>query len=35
LGINMDGSAANAWKSYKEGYEKASDMARQHAEHEL
>jgi len=35
LGINMDGSAANAWKSYKEGYEEASDMARQHAEHEL
>jgi len=35
LGINMDGSAANAWKSYKERYEEASDMACQYAEHEL
>jgi len=35
LGINMDGSAANAWKSYKEGYKEASDMACQYAEHEL
>jgi len=35
LGINMDGTAAEAWKSYKEGYEVASDMARQNAEQEL
>jgi len=27
LEINMDSSAANAWKSYKEGYEEVSDMA--------
>jgi len=27
LGINIDSSAANAWKSYKKGYEEVSDMA--------
>jgi len=35
LGIDMDSSTADAWKSYKKGYKKVSDMACQHAEHEL
>ncbi|KAJ3552616.1 hypothetical protein NP233_g12841 [Leucocoprinus birnbaumii] len=35
LGINVSGTAADAWKSYLEGYKTASDMARQNAEVEL
>jgi len=35
LGINVNGIAADAWKTYKSGYEIASDMARQNAEQEL
>jgi len=35
LGIDVNGSAADAWRSYKASYEAASDMARQNAEQEL
>jgi len=35
LGIYMEGSAAEAWKSYKDNYEVASDMAHQNAEQDL
>jgi len=35
LGIDINGTAANAWKTYKSGYEAASDIARQNAEQEL
>jgi len=33
--INIDGSASQAWMSYVDNYEKASDMARLNAEQNL
>jgi len=35
LGINMNRTAVDVWKTYKSGYETASDMMRQNAEQEL
>jgi len=35
LGIYMEGSAVEAWKSYKDNYKVASDMAHQNAEQDL
>ena len=35
LGININGTAAEAWKTYKDSYETTSDMARQNIEQEL
>jgi len=35
LGIYMDRSAAEAWKSYRDNYEVASNMAWQNAEQDL
>jgi len=35
LEINMEGIATEAWKSYKDGYKVASDMACQNAEQDL
>jgi len=35
LGINISSSAAEAWETYKSGYEATSDIARQNAEQEL
>jgi len=35
LGIDINNTAANAWKTYKDGYEITSDMARQNIEQEL
>jgi len=35
LGININGTAAEAWKTYKDSYETISDMARQNIEQEL
>jgi len=35
LGINISGTAAEAWETYKSGYEATSDMARQNAKQEL
>jgi len=35
LGININGTAAEAWKIYKDSYETTSDMARQNIEQEL
>ena len=35
LGINVNGTAADTWESYKSNYETASDMTRQNTEQEL
>jgi len=35
LGINIKGTAADTWKTYMDGYETTSDMARQNIEQEL
>ena len=35
LGIYMDKSAAEAWKSYRDNYEVASDMAQQNTKQDL
>jgi len=35
LGININSTAAEAWKTYKDSYETTSDMTRQNIEQEL